>query len=215
MSQTPYAVDRLDEIETFSSPENPDWRRVRSHFGIEAFGINAWTATAAGQLLIGEHDEVGTGAGRHEELYLITSGRARFTMDGEEIDAPAGTLVFVRDPASKRGAVAEEEGTTVLVVGGKPGEAFAVSPWERNSEVLRFWETREWDKAIEELSRLHEQEPESAGVLYNLACAESQAGRTDDALAHLAQAIELHGDFAAAAQDDSDLAPVRDDPRFP
>ena len=214
----PYTVTHLDEIEKFISPAspaaNPTWHRIRSHFGVEAFGINAWTATEDGQTLIGEHDEVGTGANRHEELYLILEGRARFTVDGEAVDAPAGTLVFVRNPESKRGAVAEEAGTTVLAVGAKPGEPFSVSSWERNADVLRFWQTQEWDKAIEELTALHEREPESAGILYNLACAETQAGQTDEALAHLAQAIELNGDFTKSAPEDPDFAPIRDDPRF-
>lgn len=215
MSTQTVRTASLEEVETFTTPGNPDWHRVRSHFGIEAFGINAWTAPEAGQRLIGEHDELGVGAGGHQELYLVTRGRARFTVDGDEIEVPAGTFVFVDDPASKRGAVAEEEGTTVVAVGGKPGEAFTVSPWERNSAALRFWETKEWDKAIESLSRLHEEEPDSAGVLYNLACAESLDGRTADALEHLARAIELHADFAEAAQTDADFDPIRDDPRFP
>ena len=218
MTEAPYTVAHLDEIEKFSSPAssppNAIWHRIRSHFGVEGFGINAWTADEAGQGVIGEHDEAGTGANRHEELYLVLNGRARFTVDGEDLDAPAGTLVFVRNPESRRGAVAEEPGTTILTIGAKPGEPYAVSSWERNADVLRFWQTEEWDKAIEELSALHEQEPESAGILYNLACAETKAGRIDEAVAHLAQAVERHGDFAKSAPDDPDFAAIRDDPRF-
>ena len=167
----PARVARLDEIEGYSDESRPTWRPIRSALGIGAFGINAWEATAAGQQLIGEHDEVGPGAGRHEELYLVTAGQARFTVDEREIEAPAGTLVFVPDPASKRGAVADEAGTTVLAIGAQAGVAFEVSPWERSAAALRFWKTGEWERAIEVLSAELADRPDSAGTLYNLACA--------------------------------------------
>ncbi|MBA2475517.1 MAG: hypothetical protein H0V40_06130 [Actinobacteria bacterium] len=214
MSTRSVQTAAIEQVETFSGVQNASWHRIRAHFGIEAFGINAWTATEAGQQLIGEHDEVGSGAARHEELYLVVRGHARFTVDGAEIDAPAGTLVFVADPESKRGAVAVEAGTTALVVGGKPGEAFSVSPWERHSEFLRFFETGEYERAIELLRERHAEEPESAGVLYNLACAESLAGRADDALEHLRRSVELDASFAEFAATDSDLDAVRKRPEF-
>lgn len=47
------------------------------------------------------------------------SGHAIFTVDGDELDAPAGTLVFVR-PALIRSARATADGTAMLVVGGRP-----------------------------------------------------------------------------------------------
>ena len=40
----------------------------------------------------------------------MMTGHALFTVDGEEIDAPAGTIVFVRDPALLRPA--EQQPTT-------------------------------------------------------------------------------------------------------
>ena len=49
-----------------------------------------------------QHDETGSGAGGHEELYLVLSGHATFMVDGDEIDAPAGTLIFVPDVSSRR-----------------------------------------------------------------------------------------------------------------
>lgn len=148
MSSQPVHTETLEGVETFRGEASPSWHRIRSHFGIEAFGVNAWTATAAGQQLISEHDELGGRAGAHEELYVVMRGRARFSVDGDQVDAPAGTLIFVGEPASRRAAVAEEAGTTVLVVGGKPGEAFTVSRWEGDSDFLRWFETREYGKAI-------------------------------------------------------------------
>jgi len=210
-----YRVSAIEDVRSVSVPGQPVWRLLRDALGIEAFGVNAWTATEAGQAVIGEHDELGAGAAGHEELYVVVSGSATFTVDGEEVDAPTGTLVFVRDPAAKRAAVAREAGTTVLVVGGVPGEPFTVASWERNAAVLRFWETEDWEGAIAELREHHEAEPGSAGILYNLACAEARAGRRDDALEHLAAAIANFAGFAGTAQDDDDLASLRDDPRFP
>lgn len=210
-----FEVVQLDEIDGYAVADQPHWHMVRAALGIGAFGINAWRTTEAGQQLIGEHDEITGDAGGHEELYLVLSGRATFTIEGETIDAPTGTIVFVSDPSAKRAAVGEEANTTVLVVGGKPGEAFTVSPWEASAEALRYWTTQEWDRAIELLARQHAEDPENANVVYNLACAESRAGHVDDALAHLEQAIALRESFVESAQNDPDLASLRDDPRFP
>ncbi len=130
------------------------------------------------------------------------------------MDAPAGKLVFV-GPAAKRVATAEEAGTTVLVAGGKRDEAFLVSPWEWHAQGLQFFATKEYDRALEFFEQVHLEEPERAGVLYNLACAESLVVRPDDALGHLEQAIELSSDFREAAQTDTDFDAIRADPRFP
>ena len=109
---------------------------MRRRLGIRAFGINAYTAERVGQHVVEEHDELGSGAGGHEEMYVVVSGRATFTIGGEDLDAPAGTIVFLRDPAIKRVAIAEEEGTVVLAVGGEPGRAYEVSPWEWNFAAI-------------------------------------------------------------------------------
>jgi tetratricopeptide (TPR) repeat protein len=210
-----YVSVHLSDVDGYADDGRPSWHMVRSSLGIESFGINAWRATEAGQDLIGEHDELGDGAAGHEELYLVHSGSATFTVDGETIPAPAGTIVYVRDPAVKRKAIADEGGTVVLVVGGAPGQAFTVSSWERAGQALRYWTTQEWNKAIAVLEQQHAEDPESAGVLYNLACAESRGGRTDAALEHLARAIELQASFAENAQSDVDFDPIKADPRFP
>ena len=188
------------------------WAQVRRTFGISAFGVNAWTANTADQIVINEHDE--TGPRPHEELYFVANGHAVFTVNGDEIDAPAGTFVFVRDPAAKRKAVAKEAKTTVLAAGGPRGEAFEPVEWERGAQALRHWETKNWDAAIAELSELHGEFPDDATILYNLACAKSLAGKREDALGDLQQSVQLDGKFAGLAADDSDFDPIRDDPKF-
>jgi tetratricopeptide (TPR) repeat protein len=201
-------------MELPASPEHLRWATVRHYLGISAFGINAWTANEAGREIIEEHDELGRRAGKHEELYLVVKGSATFTVDGETVDAPAGTFVFVRDPAAKRKAVAAEAETTVLVIGGRPGEAFEPSHWERSAPALGYFATKEYDKAAEFLSRAREETPDDAGILFNLACAESLLGRTDDAIAHLRESIANDDSFRESAQSDSDFDPIRGDARF-
>jgi tetratricopeptide (TPR) repeat protein len=189
-------------------------RPVRLHFGIHSFGINAYSARA-GERVIEEHDELGHGAGRHEELYFVATGHATFELGGEEVDAPAGTAVFVRDPAVRRGAVAKEADTTVLVVGGVPGRAFEPSPWEAWLAAKPLLDAGQPDRGAAVFLQALERHPGNSNVLYNLACFESWAGRPGDALAHLTEAIELDPRMREWARADEDFAAIRDDPRFP
>jgi hypothetical protein len=112
-----YAVAHLDEIEELSDGRCP-WRPVRHHFGITSFGVNASTGRETGDRIINEHDE-SDADDNDEELYVVQSGRATFELDGERVDAPAGTFVFAR-LGVKRTAFAEEPGTTIVALGGTP-----------------------------------------------------------------------------------------------
>ena len=202
-----HSVVHLDEIEPVNG-----WLPLRRRLGIEALGVNAWRPQQDGRTIIGKHDEATTG---HEELYVVVAGHATFTVDGEEIDAPTGTLVLVRDPSLKRAAVAVEPETTILTAGGKPGEAYAPLPWEENAEIIPLFGTGEYAEAKRRLEEALARHPEAGGLLYNLACAESRLGERDAALAHLERAIELWPGFREAAAGDTDFDAIRDDPRFP
>jgi tetratricopeptide (TPR) repeat protein len=195
-------------------PNNTSWAMLRTHFDIQSFGVNAYIAEQSGVELVGEHDELGERSGKHEELYFVSKGRAKFTVNGEDIDAPAGTFVFVRDLAAKRKAVAEESGTTILIAGGKPGEAFSPSPWERNAEGLVHFANEDYDKAAETYERFLDETPGDAGLLYNLACAESRLGRKEAALRHLRQSVETDAQYRRNAVADPDFDAIRDDPEF-
>jgi hypothetical protein len=123
----------LDDVPVVRSdaPEDGDWKPLRHRLGIQAFGVNAWSADAPGCQVIERHDEAPDGTTRgHEELYVVLTGHATFTVDGATFAAPAGTVVAVRDPALEREAVSTEPGTTILTVGATPGEAFSPSAWE-------------------------------------------------------------------------------------
>jgi tetratricopeptide (TPR) repeat protein len=187
---------------------------VRWTLGIGAFGVNAYSGSAGDQI-IEEHDEMGVAAGRHEELYLVVSGHATFTVDGEEHDAPAGTLVFVPDASSRRAAVAVLAETTVLVVGGRPGERYDPSPWEGALLAAVYAQQGETGLAREAARVALANHPDHPRVLFNVACAESLLGEREAALEHLRRAIELEPECAEWARTDRDFDPIRDDPRFP
>ena len=123
-----WATATLDELPVLGAEDPPAWRPVRHELGLEAFGVNAWLGGDAGSEVIEDHDELGDGG--QEELYFVVSGRATFTVDGDRVDAPAGTLLAVSDPALRRAAVADEPATVVLVVGGFRGRGFSPSGWE-------------------------------------------------------------------------------------
>ena len=211
----PFAVSSLDAIPAVGSSSAFDIKLIRIHFGIESFGVNAYTANDEGGRVIEEHDELGSGAGRHEELYLVARGHAVFTVADDEVDAPEGTLVFVGDPAVRRGAVAKQAGTTVLVMGGAVGQAFQPSPWEAWLAAARHLDNGEPEKGIEVFEETLERYPGNPNVLYNLACFESLAGRKEQALDHLAQAVGQDARMRLWAQTDSDFDAIRDDSRFP
>ena len=203
-----YSVARLDEIDEISDGRCP-LRPVRQHFGITSFGINAWTGREAGDRIINEHDE----ADEHEELYLVQQGRAVFEVGGERLDAPAGTFVSVA-PGVTRTAFAEEPGTTIVAVGGQPGEAYQSSGWEIWAPLRQLYEAGEYAAVVDRGRDVIEAHPEYAEPVYNLACCEALAGRTDDAIVHLRQAIDRQERLRDFAKEDSDLDPIRGEPAF-
>jgi tetratricopeptide (TPR) repeat protein len=152
-------------------------------------------------------------ASRNEELYLVQQGRAVFELDGERLDAPAGTLVFAR-PGVKRTAFAEEPGTTILAVGGVAGKAYAPDGWEIWAPMRPLYEAGEYAEVADRLRVAVDAHPQYADLFYNLACCESLVGRTTDAIEHLGQAIDLSERLRAFAKDDSDFDPIRDEPAF-
>jgi tetratricopeptide (TPR) repeat protein len=206
-----YAVARLDEIDELNDGREP-WRPVRHHFGITSFGINTWTAKEAGDRIINEHDE-SNDADPQEELYFVQEGRARFEIDGDQVDAPASTFVFVR-PAARRTAFAEEPGTTIIAIGATPGRPFEVFGWEAWSQLRPLYDAGEYAEAADRGREVIAANPEYAGVAYNVACAESLAGRKEDALEHLRSAVEKSDRLRRLAADDSDFDPIREDPAF-
>jgi hypothetical protein len=188
--------------------------RLRRDLDVGAFGIGAVRTPEAGAPVVPEHDKTGYGADRHEEVYVVLNGHAVFTVAGEEIDAPQGTAVFVRDPEAKRGAVSKEAGTTVLAVAGRRGEAWRPTPGELMQPFFEPYGEKDYEAALAVAESVVEAYPGNGLGLFNVACAESLLGRRDDAIAHLGEALQAAPDLLEQAQTDEDFAPIRDDPRF-
>jgi quercetin dioxygenase-like cupin family protein len=205
----PPRVIKLEEIEPLPGPGTLRWLPVRYTLGVRAFGCNAYVAGEAGQDVVEPHTEDPKLA--HEELYFVASGRATFTIDGQAYDAPAGTYVFVPDPASHRHAVATEPGTTVLSFGGPP--TFAPSAWEwafRASAV----QAADPDRAREILKDGLRSHPQGGSLHYGMACVDALEGRREQALASLRKAFERRPELKQWAREDADLEALRDDPGF-
>ena len=201
---------RLDAIEGVPVFGSLVWKPVRRALGVTAFGINAYTARDAGDEVVEDHSERKLG---HEEIYVVMSGHAVFTVDGEEVDAPAGTLVYLDDPTQQRSARARDAGTTVLAIGGVPGH-HEVSAWELFFPALPAMRDGDYDTARAILEEGLAQKPDHPALLYNLACVDARAGKRDLALDHLERAAAADPDVRAWARDDDDLSAIRDDPRF-
>src|SRR5215210_1927787 len=198
-----FAVAHLDDIEPFPGPGTLVWHPVRARLGIRAFGTNAYTATEAGQDVVEPHTESAELA--HEELYFVARGRATFRLDGEEIDAPAGTYVFVRDPAVHRHAVAVEPGTTVLSFGGPA--TFTPSAWEWffRADPYVDADPARARQIVDEGLEVH---PDSAGLLIYVAKLEARAGRPDAARDALRRALARQPEAVELAREDEHLVPL-------
>ena len=200
-------------------PPDPETGRrgrvyIRRDAGIESFGVNAFYQADGGAFVIGEHDELGPAGSGHEELYVVVAGDCSFTVGGEEFDAPGGTAIFVRDPATKRSARAKEDGTIVLAVGGRPGEAFKPGPIESISGFFRLYREQDYAGALAVLRSGLETNPGNAFILYNVACMEALVGRGEEALEPLAEALAAWPAYKELATNDDDFAALREDPRF-
>jgi tetratricopeptide (TPR) repeat protein len=206
------SVSQLDDLDRIELPDGFVWRPVRRHFGIRAFGVNAYTAREVGGPVIEEHSESELG---HEEIYLVLRGRALFTVDGNEHELSEGQLVFVRDPLLKRGATALDAETAVLALGGKPGKPYIASAWEAMFAAVPAAEEDRWDDAIAIHDEALAEQPEHPALLYNLACMEARGGRRLDALLHLQRAVELDPKWREYARKDSDFDSIRREPGFP
>ena len=201
-----WKMTRLDEIEK-RGRDIP----VREHLGIRAFGVNAFTTGDDGRL-IGEHDEAGTG---QEELYVVLEGHATFEIDGETVEAPAGSYVYVK-PEAKRKATGEG---LVLALGATPGKAYEPldwgDAWGFHQESMRAYNEQRYGDAVEAVRAGLEHAPDNSGLHYNYACFATLAGDTsDETFEHLRKSVELHESFREQAKLDGDFDSVRDDPRF-
>jgi mannose-6-phosphate isomerase-like protein (cupin superfamily) len=203
-----YRVATVDELQDIAYRQDTHMRPVRHHLGITAFGTNAWTAAKEGDRLMPEHaEDEGT-----EELYVVLSGRARFEIDGETVDAPEGTLVFV-PPETTRTAFAQEAETTVLAIGSRVGQPYEAGGWEVWAEFHPAYEAGDHEAVIDRARETLEAS-NYATPLYNLACCEALTGRKEDAIGHLRLAFERRPSLRDVAKQDTDFDSLREEPAF-
>jgi hypothetical protein len=212
-TQTSYSVASLGD-QLAEADEDKGYVRLRRDLDIGAFGASAAFQKKAGEALISEHDEAGPGADRHEELYVVVQGSATFTVDGEEIDAPQGTTVFVRDPGSKRSATATSDDTIVVSVGGRRGEAYRLSPAMSAPGFFDAYQAKDYAAALAATNRGLETYPGNAYLLYNAACMQALLGESEAALTALAESIAKWEPFKEMAREDDDFVSLRDDLEF-
>jgi mannose-6-phosphate isomerase-like protein (cupin superfamily) len=203
-----YRVVTVDELQDIAYRQDTHMRPVRHHLGITAFGTNAWTAANEGDRLMPEHAE-DEGS---EELYVVLRGRARFEIDGETVDAPEGTLVFV-PPETSRTAFAQEAETTVLAIGSRVGQPYEAGGWEVWAEFHPAYEAGDYEAVIDRARETLEA-TNYATPIYNLACCEALTGRTEEAIRHLGLAIERRPSLRDVAMQDTDLDSLRQEPAF-
>jgi tetratricopeptide (TPR) repeat protein len=212
-----FVVTQLDEIERapgLAVGAADDGRArfdVRRRLGITSFGIAAFSAPN-GVDVIGEHDETLLGEAGQEELYFVVSGGARFEIDGEPVEAPAGALVQVQ-PAARRKATATEDGTTILVVGGTPGKAYEPGP-EEAGEALAAYNAKDYETALAKQLVAVEKRPDNVIMHFNAGCFAARAGHSDEAIEHLRRAFEINERISELVAKDEDLDSIREDPRF-
>jgi hypothetical protein len=207
-------LDQLEPAALLAPGATADGRErldVRRTLGITSFGIQAFRAPS-GVEVVREHDETLLGEPGQEELYVVLSGAASFEIDGEAVEAPAGSLVQVR-PTAKRKATARDDGTTLLVVGGTPGKAYEPAP-EEAREAFAAYNAGDYRAAIANQLVVVEKRPDDPVAHFNAGCFAARAGDADGALAHLRRAIALNDRVKELVATDDDLDSIRDDPRF-
>jgi hypothetical protein len=205
-----FQTAHLDDLDSFPGPGSLTWHPVRSRFDIRAFGCNAYTAQKAGDHVVEPHDEEGElGEEGQQELYFVHSGSAEFTIDDETFAAPAGTYVWLPDPAAHREATALEAGTTVLSFGGPPH--FKPSEWEYRWRALRPGITPEEGEWI--LKEGLVDHPGHPGL--RLAQAELALARDDEerAVSLVKEAVEAEPGIGGWITEAASLRRTRENPR--
>src|SRR3954451_15098751 len=113
-----------------------------------------------------------------------------------------------------RTAFAEEAGTTLLANRGPPGVGDQAGGVQLVVALGPLYKEGRYAEAAARAGPIADAHPEYPGIAYNAACVESLAGRPEQAIAHLRQAVEGSERFREFARGDTDLDAIRDAPRF-
>ncbi len=181
------------------------WVPVRRRLGVGSFGINAYRAADAGDVVVEEHVE----SPGQEELYIVLRGRAKLEIHEETVDAPAGTAVFVPQPDVRRSGVALEDGTVMLAIGGWRDRPYHSLPWEPLYLAQESMRQGDWATAAETLEREAGDHRDTAILQFRLACCHARLGEHDVAIKELRRAIEINPTMLERAAAEEDLSSLR------
>ena len=151
------------------------------------------------------------GEAGQEELYIVLNGTATFEIDGDTVEAPAGSLVLVQ-PTAKRKATAKDDGTTILAIGGTPGKATSRAGGGGGS-LQGLQRGRLRDRRRQAAGRRGEAAERRRGVLQRRLL-RGTGRKADEAIEHLRRAVELNDRIKELIRTDEDLDSIREDPRF-
>ena len=155
-----HAVAHLDEIEEVNDRRCP-FRRVRLHFGITSFAVNAWTGHDAGDRIINEHDE--SDEESQEELYLVQRGRATFELDGERVDAPPARWSS-QGPASSGRPSRRRRAPPSSRSAGRRGRRTSPAGWELWAPLAPLYDSGKYAEAADRGRELIETYPDYPDV---------------------------------------------------
>ena len=111
------AVIHVDEIE---GAHGGVFKPVGRSLGVTAFGVNV-EQFPQGHEHYPDHDHAKDG---QEEVYVVLSGQATLTIDGEEHVMRPGSIAYVPAGHSRR-FTTPDDGVQIVAIGGTPGAAFS------------------------------------------------------------------------------------------
>ena len=192
---------RLDEVEPRPWQDTElSWLPLREELGTRIVGMAGFSADRVGQELIEGHDEEHDGRG-HEEVYVVLRGRVMFVLDGDKIDAPAGSFVLV-EPGVHRQAVAAEPGSAVLALGGPRTFEPSAAEWiERARPFIRS----DPAKARQIVDELRSVKPDSPGIAIGEALLSVGQGDENSARRALAAVLADEPGLRHTLESDPDL----------
>ncbi len=113
-----------DELQAIEGSGSTRWLLARRGLGVQSFGINVVEIGAGGALP--EHDERERD---QEEVFVILEGRGTIVADGEERDAPAGTLARMSPGVTRTVRNDGDAPLGVLIVSAPTTSGFEPMEW--------------------------------------------------------------------------------------
>ena len=184
-------------------------RRTGSVFGVQAaFAPDQVRVTGRQSDYARTSDEADRKV--HVFHFCPDCGGTVFHTEPDEPDVVAVPVGAFADPAFPPPTTSIYESRRHTWV-GLPPEVETDALWE---SLRPLYEAGEYAEAADRARELIATLPGHAQLIYNVACCESLAGRTGDALEHLRIAIERAPDLGGLAAEDSDLDAIRAEPAF-